>query len=147
MTKAQHIVTALLLATTACSNASDISGAYERGIAALEAGQPRTARVEFMNAIKADHDNGAARVMQARTYLALGDAIAAAAEIERARQPSIPASDNSHLMAPALPLQQIGRASRRGRGRRYVVNSVVTVTFEKILDINDTRARVKTKKK
>src|SRR3546814_9070004 len=69
MTKAQHIVTALLLATTACSNASDISGAYERGIAALEAGQPRTARVEFMNAIKADPDNGAARGMQASTYL------------------------------------------------------------------------------
>src|SRR3546814_12825886 len=61
MTKAQHIVTALLLATTACSNASDISGAYERGIAALEAGQPRTARVEFMNAIKADPDRSEER--------------------------------------------------------------------------------------
>lgn len=105
MTKAQHIVTALLLATTACSNASDISGAYERGVAALEAGQPRTARVEFMNAIKADPNNGAARVMQARTHLALGDGIAAAAEIERARQLSIPASDTSHLMAHALLLQ------------------------------------------
>src|SRR3546814_12523276 len=105
MTKAQHIVTALLLATTACSNASDISGAYERGIAALEAGQPRTARVEFMNAIKADPDNGAARVMQARTYLALGDGIAAAAEIERARPLSIPASETNHLMAHALVLQ------------------------------------------
>src|SRR3546814_20756467 len=82
-----------------------MSGAYERGIAALEAGQPRTARVEFMNAIKADHDNGAARVMQARTYLAVGDGIAAAAEIERARQLSIPASETSHLMAHALHLQ------------------------------------------
>src|SRR3546814_5771463 len=43
--------------------------------------------------------------MQARTYLALGDGIAAAAEIERARQLSIPASETSHLMAHALLLQ------------------------------------------
>src|SRR3546814_18092599 len=58
-----------------------------------------------MNAIKPDPDNGAARVMQAITYLALGDGIAAAAEIERARQLSIPASETSHLMAHALLLQ------------------------------------------
>src|SRR3546814_10989226 len=43
--------------------------------------------------------------MQARTYLALGAGIAAAAEIARARQLSIPASETSHLMAHALPLQ------------------------------------------
>src|SRR3546814_7217613 len=66
MTKAQHILTALLLATTACSNASDISGAYERGIAAPAAGQPRTARVEFMTVIKAAPHTGTARVLTDR---------------------------------------------------------------------------------
>src|SRR3546814_13101484 len=101
MTKAQHIVTALLLATTACSNASDISGAYERGIAALEAGQPRTARVEFMNAIQADPDTGAARVLQASTYLAMGDLIATPAHIEGARPQTHPARHTRQLLCPA----------------------------------------------
>ncbi|PWG02765.1 tetratricopeptide repeat protein [Sphingosinicella humi] len=97
---------ALLFGAAACSNApSDAAGAYERGVAALEAGQPRTARVEFMNALKADPDNGEARVMQARTYLALNDGVAAAAELARARQLGIPAEATGHLMAHALILQ------------------------------------------
>lgn len=109
MTKHQHIlVAALLLGAAACSNASGADAskeAYQRGVAALEAGQPRTARVEFMNAIKADPDNAAARVMQAQTYLALGDGVAAAAEIERARQLRVPPEETRHLMAHALLLQ------------------------------------------
>ena len=76
MTKHQHIlVAALLMGAAACSNASGPEAskqAYDRGVAALQAGQPRTARVEFMNAIKADPNNGGARIMQAQVYLALG---------------------------------------------------------------------------
>src|SRR3546814_1845387 len=58
-----------------------------------------------MNAIKADPNNGGARIMQAQVYLALGDGVAAAAEIERARALGISAEDSRHLMAHALLLQ------------------------------------------
>jgi Tfp pilus assembly protein PilF len=52
-----------------------------RGEAALEQGQPRTARIEFLNAIKADPNDGKLRLAQARTYLLLGDGVAAEAEL------------------------------------------------------------------
>lgn len=107
MTKHQHLLAcALLLGTAACSNASggSAAGAYERGVAALEAGQPRTARVEFMNALQADPTNGKARLMQARTYLALGDGTAAESELLRARESGIPVEETRHLMAHALLL-------------------------------------------
>jgi tetratricopeptide (TPR) repeat protein len=74
-------------------------------MAALEAGQPRTARIEFLNAIKAAPGSPTVRLAQARTCLLLGDGDAARAEIERARQLGAPASDTRHLMAHALFLQ------------------------------------------
>ena len=109
MTRHRFPIAALLLAATACSNApgsGQTGSAYERGVDALESGQPRTARVEFLNAIKADPNDGKARMMQARTYLALSDGVAAAAEIERARQIGIPVEETRHLMAHALLLQK-----------------------------------------
>jgi cellulose synthase operon protein C len=101
----RRLLVALLLLAAACSNAPEGETAYERGVAALQAGKPRTARVEFMNAIKTDPDSPAARVMQARTYLVLGDGVAAAAEIERARQLGVSVERTRHLMAHALLLQ------------------------------------------
>jgi tetratricopeptide (TPR) repeat protein len=104
------LAAALLAGTAACSNApaNDPAGAYERGLAALEEGQPRTARIEFMNAIKADPGNGKIRLAQAETYLLLGDGVAAEAEIARARQGGVPLADTHHLMAHALQLQDRG---------------------------------------
>lgn len=93
---------ALLLA--GCSGNGPRS-AYERGVAALEKGDARTARIELLNAIKADPDNAAARIMQARAYLLLGDGIAAEAEIERARRLGVAAERSRPLMAEALILQ------------------------------------------
>jgi tetratricopeptide (TPR) repeat protein len=92
---------ALLLA--ACSGGSGT--AYERGMAALEAGDLRTARVEFMNAIQADPDNAAARIMQARVMIGLNDGAGAEAEIARARQSGAPVDRTRHLMAHARLLQ------------------------------------------
>ncbi len=94
-------IAALLLA--ACSGGSGT--AYERGVAAFEAGDLRTARVELMNAIQADPDNAAARIMQARVLIGLNDGPGAEAEIVRARQSGAPVERTRHLMAHARLLQ------------------------------------------
>ena len=45
-----------------------------------------------MNAIKADPNDPKIRIAQARTYLLLGDGVAAEAELSRARQLGHPAA-------------------------------------------------------
>ncbi|HEX8448980.1 MAG TPA: tetratricopeptide repeat protein [Allosphingosinicella sp.] len=108
----------LLLGAAACSNAGQESAdlAYRRGLEALAQGEPRTARIEFLNAIKAQPDNKALRLAQARTYLLLGDGASAEAELERARALGVAASDTGHLMAHALLLQgQPERAAAEAR--------------------------------
>jgi tetratricopeptide (TPR) repeat protein len=102
----------LLLGAAACSNAGPQSAdqAYRRGLQALAEGQPRTARIEFLNAIKAKPDDKALRLVQARTYLLLGDGASAEAELKRARALGVAESETGHLMAHALLLQ--GQAER-----------------------------------
>ena len=107
MTKNQHLFAiALLLGTAACgSGEADPKEAYSRGLAALEQGQPRTARIEFLNAIKAEPNNPKLRLLQAETYLELGDGVAAEAELRRAGQLGTPPAQTQHLLAHALLLQ------------------------------------------
>jgi tetratricopeptide (TPR) repeat protein len=108
----------LLLAAAACSNAGPESaeGAYKRGLQALAQGEPRTARIEFLNAIKAEPDNKVLRLAQARTYLLLGDGASAEAELKRAKALGVAESDTAHLMAHALLLQgQAERAAAEAR--------------------------------
>lgn len=109
MTKHPHMITGLLLlGAAACSNAptkGDTQGAVQRGTAALAQGKPRTARIEFMNAIQAEPRNGQVRLLQARTYLALNDGVAAEGEVLRAREAGIPVDQTRHLLAHALLLQ------------------------------------------
>jgi tetratricopeptide (TPR) repeat protein len=108
----------LLLGAAACSNAGPESAdrAYRRGLQALAEGQPRTARIEFLNAIKAEPDNKTVRLAQARTYLLLGQGAAAEAELKRANALGIPESETGHLMAHALLLQrQAERAAAEAR--------------------------------
>lgn len=102
----------LLLGAAACSNSGpDSAGqAYKRGLDALAQGQPRTARIEFLNAIKADPDNKLLRLAQGRTYLLLGQGGAAEAELKRANALGIAETETGHLMAHALLLQ--GQAER-----------------------------------
>jgi tetratricopeptide (TPR) repeat protein len=105
------LAASLLLGAAGCSNApASPADPYRRGMEALAEGQPRTARIEFLNAIKADPDNKALRVAQARTYLLLGDGAAAEAELNRSNALGVPASETGHLMAHALLLQ--GQAER-----------------------------------
>ncbi|HEX8125283.1 MAG TPA: tetratricopeptide repeat protein [Allosphingosinicella sp.] len=108
----------LLLGAAACSNAGPESAdlAYRRGLQALAQGEPRTARIEFLNAIKAQPDNKALRLAQARTYLLLGDGASAEAELKRARALGVAASETGHLLAHALLLQgQPERAAAEAR--------------------------------
>ncbi|MEA3044777.1 MAG: hypothetical protein QOH47_2615 [Sphingomonadales bacterium] len=85
--------------------------AYERGMTAFNDGDVRTARVEFLNALQADPEDKAARVMQARVDLALGDGVAAESEVLRARQSGVPATATAHLLAHAKLLQGDARAA------------------------------------
>jgi putative PEP-CTERM system TPR-repeat lipoprotein len=93
----------------ACSGPSGT--AYERGVAAFNQGDVRTARVELLNALQANPDDRAARVMQARVELALGDGVAAESEIARARQAGVSAAETAHLLAHAKLLQGDARAA------------------------------------
>lgn len=103
---------ALLASLAACSNAPSMSGSpYDRGVAALKSGDPRTARVEFLNAIKANPNDPKVRVAQAETYLALGDGQAAQAELERARKLGSSVAETAHLLAHAYLLQDNFRAA------------------------------------
>jgi putative PEP-CTERM system TPR-repeat lipoprotein len=99
------ILSAMLLATAACGGTETPQQAYQRGLAALEQDQPRTARIEFLNAIKGDPNNAGLRLAQARAYLALNDGVAAEAELTRARQLGASPADTHHLMAHAYLLQ------------------------------------------
>lgn len=103
----RFVLAAALLSAAACSNApaGTAEDSYRRALTALEAGQPRTARIELLNAIKAAPDSPTVRLALARTCLRLGDGDAARAEIERARRLGAPLADTRHLMAHALFLQ------------------------------------------
>ncbi|MEA3065326.1 MAG: hypothetical protein QOJ27_1778, partial [Sphingomonadales bacterium] len=107
---ARSALIALALLGAACSRPETPQEAYRHGLQALADGAPRTARIEFLNAIKADPANKAVRVAQARTYLMLGDGAAAEDELRRANALGVPESETAHLMAHALLLQ--GEAER-----------------------------------
>jgi cellulose synthase operon protein C len=100
-----------LLALALLAACSGRGTAYERGLAAFNEGDVRTARVEFLNALQADPEDKAARVMQARVDLALGDGVAAESEIQRARQSGVPVAQTAHLLAHAKLLQGDARAA------------------------------------
>ena len=102
---------AVTLALAACSGGAGTS--YEKGVAAYGAGDIRTARVEFLNALQADPEHRAARIMQARVQLALGDGVAAESEIARARQSGVPGHSLAHLLAHARLLQGDARGALR----------------------------------
>lgn len=93
----------------ACSGRPTPEESLRQGVAALEAGQPRTARVAFMNLLQDEPGNGEARLLQARALLALDEGVAAESEILRAREAGVPRGESAHLLAHAMLLQ--GRAA------------------------------------
>ena len=83
----------------------DGSAALARGLAALDRGDARTARIELMNAIKGAPRSVVAREAQARTLVELGDGAGAQVEAARARALGAPPSQTRAVMAQALLLQ------------------------------------------
>lgn len=86
------------------SGRDDARPMVQRALAALDKGDPRVARVELMNAIRADPNWTTARVAQARVLLALGDGLGAKGQLDRARALGASPATTRHLMAHALLL-------------------------------------------
>ncbi len=68
-------------------------------------GNMRAARIEALNAVKADPQWGLARAMLARTQIALGDGAGAEAELNRAVKAGMPLAQLTHLGAHAALMQ------------------------------------------
>lgn len=71
----------------------------------LDQGELRAARIELLNAIKANPDNLEARLALADLYIRLGQGIAAQAEIEAARQAGVSTDETRVTMGEAFILQ------------------------------------------
>ncbi|WP_237365318.1 tetratricopeptide repeat protein [Rhizorhapis sp. SPR117] len=99
------LVIALPAFAVLANGKGDARAAYDRGVAAFGKGDVRTARIELLNAVKADPQWAQARLMQARALLAMGDGLGAEAEISRARDLGTAVPLTRHMMARALLLQ------------------------------------------
>ncbi|HEX2763880.1 MAG TPA: tetratricopeptide repeat protein [Allosphingosinicella sp.] len=120
------ILAGLLVAASACSNGLPPGGAgdaFRRAEQALAAGEPRTARIELLNAIKAQPSNRAFRLLQARVYLRLRDGGGAQAELDRARKLGASEAETAHLMAQALLLQGDAQGALREAAKAAPENS------------------------
>lgn len=96
------LLAAGLLGGAVLAQAGDTAASREaqaKGEALLSQGDVRAARVEFMNAIKADPSNIVARLAQARVALELGQSDIAAEQIARATELGAPAAETSYLLA------------------------------------------------
>lgn len=96
------LLAAGLLGGAVLAQAGDTAASREaqaKGEALLSQGDVRAARVEFMNAIKADPSNIVARLAQARVALELGQSDIASEQIARATELGAPATETSYLLA------------------------------------------------
>lgn len=102
-------VALMLLAVAAAGQryaaAYDGAAAYERGVAALDKGDARTARVELLNAVRAEPRSASVRLAQARALIELGDGAGGQEAVERARKLGAPLPATRALMAQALLLR------------------------------------------
>ncbi len=94
----------LLVAPVAAGQREDARAGVARALAALKKDDPRTARVELMNAIKADPASIEARIVQARVLLMLGDGRGGQDELDRAIQLGAERGPIRHLLAHAALL-------------------------------------------
>lgn len=104
------VIPAVALALASASPAlaaprEDAALALGAGAQAFFEGDPRAARIELLNAIKADPGWALPHALQGRIYLALGDGIAAEAELDRAVALGMARPALTHLLAHAFLLQ------------------------------------------
>jgi cellulose synthase operon protein C len=91
------------------AHAADRQAARQAVVAGIKhfyAGKTQAARIELLNAIKADDDWGLAHALQARIYLALGDGVAAESELRRALDLGVPEPQIQHLALHSWLLQK-----------------------------------------
>ena len=97
------------LTLSATAHAADRGAAQKSVVAGINyfyEGKPQAARIEFLNAIKADDGWPIAHALQARAYLSLGDGVAAEAELNRAMALGLPEREVQHLLLNAWLLQK-----------------------------------------
>ncbi|MEO9469578.1 tetratricopeptide repeat protein [Parasphingorhabdus sp.] len=107
------VLTALLIATgiaaqstaVASDGNADARAALVRAQQHNAQGDPRSARIALMNAIKSDPLWIEARLLQSETLLRLGDGIGAQSELDRAIELGTASSSVRHLYGHALQLQ------------------------------------------
>lgn len=107
------VLAALLVATgiaapsieAASDGNADARAALVRAQEHIALGDPRSARIVLMNAIKSDPHWTDARLLQSETLLQLGDGIGAQAELDRAIELGLSPSSVRHLYGHALQLQ------------------------------------------
>ena len=104
---------ALAGAPAAAGPRQDARAGLARALVALKKDDPRTARVELMNAIKADPSLAEARIVQARVLLMLGNGRGAQDELDRAAQLGAPLGPMRHLRAHAALLNGDPEAALR----------------------------------
>ena len=104
---ARFLLVSLACVVPAQANAGegDARTALAAGARSFLDGNPRAARIELLNAIKADPENSLPHALQGRIYLALGDGAAAEAELQRAIRNGMEVPRLSHLLAHAYLLQ------------------------------------------
>jgi tetratricopeptide (TPR) repeat protein len=114
----------LLLAIAAAwqryAKGHDGGAAFDRGVAALDKGDARTARVELMNAIRAEPQSASVRLVQARALIELGDGAGAREAVERARTLGASLPSTRVPMAQALLLRGENGAALAEVGARDV---------------------------
>ena len=105
----RSLLALLMLTAPVAAHAADRQAARQAVVAGVKhfyAGKPQAARIELLNAIKADGDWGLAHALQARIYLALGDGVAAEAELRRALDLGVAEQQIQHLLLNAWLLQK-----------------------------------------
>ncbi len=95
-------------------------------------GNMRAARIEALNAVKADPQWGLAHAMLARTQIALGDGAGAEAQLNRAIKAGMPVAQLTHLGAHAALMQ--GDAPRALILSRRPVASAVSQAYARRIE-------------
>ena len=99
------LIGAVSAVPSAAADRADSELAFRRGAQLVVRGEARAARVELLNAIKADPSWAMPHAVMGSANLMLGDGLAGEAELKRAIELGMPVKQVSHLLAHAWLLQ------------------------------------------
>jgi cellulose synthase operon protein C len=95
----------IALQSASATKRTDAEAAYNRGATLVVRGEARAARVELLNASKADPTWSLPHAVMGSANLMLGDGLAAETELKRALELGLKTNQVSHLLAHAWLLQ------------------------------------------